>query len=337
MPIEGPDGFGKLIGGVAAVKPREDDPDCFPDDGEVSSYVRKRVDDFNSGRPDDILIDDVAGPATLPSRKIVAEGLPMVRFISDFREVGERDIESEIRELADIYNAIYSAANENEGMKTAHKLFMESLYPSDNLPLMEAVSTYLDEDGSAKNLQLILAVDGFADAMRTVKLIAERESISYYDAFLDAYGDSLSARNNLVGQMVRAKKEAYECINQNRRLIKDIDLAQRADDLIMKYEELENGLEFNPDFIAKLEDPSTKAVVISLDFNSTFNSKESYPAMELVARVQRELSAFAPVAEIREVAVGESGGGDFGGGAEYGEDEGGGGESGGVEVGTGKS
>ena len=176
-------------------------------------------------------------------------------------------------------------------MKTAHKLFMESLYPSDSLPLLGAVSTYLDEESRANNLQLTLAVDCFADAMRTVKQIAEQESISYYDAFLDAYGDSLSARNNLVGLMVRAKKEAYECIKQNRKLIRDINLAQRADDLIVKFEGLENGLEFNRDFIAKLEDSATKAVVISLDFNSTFNSKESYPAMELVARVQRELAA----------------------------------------------
>ncbi len=84
-----------------------------------------------------------------------------------------------------------------------------------------------------------------------------------------------------------------KAIKEYRPLIDDFEEARVVDLALMEYEELERGLDLNDEFVEKLKEPNTKLVVVSLDFNSTFNLEESYSSAELVSKVQRDVHAFA--------------------------------------------
>ncbi len=227
-------------------------------------------------------------------------------------------------------------------MEAAHRLFIESLYSKRYLPILKALSINLDERGNVSKNALYVAIDSFSHAMRPIKNHSEKEEVSLYEAFLEVYDEAMSGDNDFLSRMKRAKEDVIRAIKECRPLIDDFEEARTADLALMEYEELERGLDLNDEFVEKLKDPNTKVVVVSLDFNSTFNLEESYTSVELVSRVQRDIhafarafrkkfpnkeliipintgrpglyawgvaeSAFAPIPELRKVAVAESGG-----------------------------
>jgi hypothetical protein len=73
----------------------------------------------------------------------------------------------------------------------------------------------------------------------------------------------------------------------------DPALCAEIEKALQEHMEAELGLQFPAHFAETLADDNTRALVVSLDFNSTYNAKESFPHPDLVARAQRALHKFA--------------------------------------------
>lgn len=318
------------------------------DDERVITAVRSRVglvdkefdgvDDFKLDDATDPLKADFAEPIDLKAAPANERQAP----VSGVHEAIDYNLENDIQDLADFYEFICGAPQEGPGMEAAHRLFIESLYSTRYLPLLKSISLNLDEKRGVARNGLYIAIDSFIHAMRPIKRQSEKDDVSLYEAFLEVYDEAMSGDNDFLSRIKRAKEDAIQAIKEYRPLIEDFEEARCADLAVNEYEELTEGLDLNDEFVEKLKDPDTKVVVVSLDFNSTFNLEESYPSVELVSKVQRDIhafarafrkkypdkeliipintgrlglyawgvaeSAFAPIPELRKVAVAESGG-----------------------------
>lgn len=251
--------------------------------------------------------------------------------------------ESEIQKLIEFYDEICDVSTQGKGVELTHGLFLESIYSPSYLPLIKVI--YEDAIASreiTKARWAAITFKLFGKVMKAVKEYSNEEGIPLFDAFMDLYNDASDGVGDFLMQLKAARESAVVCIENTKGLIKDEKVKMIAEDVLVKYLELEKGLHLPVGFINKLNNKDTKSVVISLDFNSTFNVDESYPSTDLVARIQRHLqsfardfrrifpdkelilaintgrpgmyawgvaeAAFAPIKEVRSVAVAECGG-----------------------------
>lgn len=266
------------------------------------------------------------------------------RDVLAFTEDHDQAIESREPHLMGELEAFYEgvrALHEGEGMSVSHELFLESLYSRRFLPLLKNIFKHCDEITEVMDVNR--ALDSLKEVMMTVRACQQREDIDEAQAFLNLYEEALDGGNDFLMKVKVARDTAVRCILDNKRVLaQDPVLFGEAEGALLENLELESGLQLPPEFRERLFDPNTKSVVVSLDFNSTFNFDESFASMELVARAQRALkkfardfrrafpqkelfisintgrpghyawgvveSAFAPIPEVRKVAVAECGG-----------------------------
>lgn len=267
----------------------------------------------------------------------------VLRLVSDREVVEQKEVvPSYVEDLARLYEEICRVPMEDAALMELHDLFMDSLYSRRLLPLMAQINNYGIFDTERENGFFQKALKSISVVMESVREHADYSGVSKYEAFLDLYDQSVTGNNVIVSQMVEARNAAIVCITQVNNVIGDGEFIKMANLVVEERRELDEGLMFPESFYEKLVDPLTKAVVVSLDFNSTFNYEESYAHPELVAGAQRAFSRFAlefrrafpekelylaintgrpgmyawgvaeagflPMNEFRKVAVGESGG-----------------------------
>lgn len=245
-------------------------------------------------------------------------------------------INAGIKHFLDFYDRISFLAGENEGMNKAHGLLLESMYPRNYLEILADLRRVTDH---SELIRITKALDHFNQARGMIAEYATYGGMTETDALLELYNDSLNGENDFLNVLKTARHEAMDCIASMMWKLGEHSASKTEYE---KYIEVENGLTLPNSFARKLEDPENKSLVISLDFNSTFNLSESYPTVDLVAKVQRMMhsfvrafrkkypnkelvvaintgrpglyawgvaeAAFAPFKEARKVAVAESGG-----------------------------
>lgn len=200
---------------------------------------------------------------------------------------------SDIDELIYNHEELATLPNESAGMQMAHELFMETLYSKQYLPLLKVLHERIHRFGN-KNMEMVYkAVELYENALEVVEEVGDDKDISLSEAFGEVYEGATQGMNDFLIALRRAREAAINCIRTCRVYLQDKEWGVRADKALAEYAELKNGLDFPPEFAEKLADPQTKSLVVSLDFNSTFNVGESYPHGDLVGRTQRSLHSFA--------------------------------------------
>lgn len=250
------------------------------------------------------------------------------------------DGETSFKEIT-AFMASLSALNEGEGMDFSHELFMESLYSRRYLPLLEEIMNRSTEISEVAEVNR--ALTALDKVMIEIHRYQDREQVSVAEAFLNLYEEALDGENDFLTKVKEARDAALDCIRRSKHFFAGHeDLTAEVDAALLEQMERESGVRMPKEFAERLADPNTRSLVVSLDFNSTFNFDESYPSMELVSRAQRMLkrfardfrrafpekelyisintgrpglyawgvveAAFAPIPEVRKVAVAEAGG-----------------------------
>ncbi|MBU1953462.1 hypothetical protein KKH03_00635 [Patescibacteria group bacterium] len=241
-----------------------------------------------------------------------------------------------------IYENICRIPDKGEGMGASHSLFMESVYPKRYLDFMQSAFDRKEDGYHMGKVILDEAAALFKKAMDMVAGYAENNGVSLYEAFMELYDEAIGGSNDFLVLMRNAREKAFWCARFEKNNGHDQAEKEKLGLLLAEHDETEYGLEFPAEFTERLNDPETRAFVLSLDFNSTFNIGESYPSVDLVAGAQRRLqslarsfsraypekeivmaintgrpgmyawgvaeAAFAPMPELRKVAIAESGG-----------------------------
>jgi len=236
--------------------------------------------------------------------------------------------------LNSFYDSILNLSEADaDDMEKVHSLFMQQLYSREFFDVFDKILKV--EDSSPF---VVDALDAFKVVYDMIVFYAKKEGLSFFDAFMALYDESFDGGNDLLIKLKSAKLAAIECMEDYLSSHDDSFIQSLFD----KETELLSGLQFSDEFVDKLKDPLTKSVVVSFDFNSTFTVHESFASVDLIAKMQREMysfargfrraypdkelimavntgrpghyawgvveSSFVPIAEVRKVAVADSGG-----------------------------
>ncbi|HLG25474.1 MAG TPA: hypothetical protein VI588_01615 [Candidatus Gracilibacteria bacterium] len=267
----------------------------------------------------------------------IATGEVSDRVSSEIHEL-MNPLAEKLRRLQTLYAEILKSSHEGEGMDETHALFVDSLFSRRYLPLMKGLMGTV-ADQKDETTTAILTAD---EAMAMVDQYAGMNFVTPYEAFLALYDQAVAGENDFLIRLKRARDRAVKSFEVAEDCITDPVLSAEIEKALQEYMEAELGLQFPAHFAETLADDTTRALVVSLDFNSTYNAKESFPHPDLVARAQRALhkfvqafrsklegkelyvtvntgrpgmyawgaveAAFPPIPELRKVAVAEAGG-----------------------------
>ena len=166
-------------------------------------------------------------------------------------------------------------------------LYMRDTYPPQLLQLLKEIYS----DGMATP-QVQSALEAIKRETQKIGYIAAQNNQSPAEAFSELVDQSFEGTTDTVGNFAKAKRLGVNSLAANQHLL-PLDLQQQAATLIKECQEAEVGITFPQEFKDRLIDPNTQALVISLDFNSTFNVDESFPHPDLTAKAQRKMRIFA--------------------------------------------
>ncbi len=170
-------------------------------------------------------------------------------------------------------------------MNETHGVLLESIYSPQLVPvlksLLDATNASGDIDGNNEVRAAIQAADA---ALNDVRALSQDRKRNLYQSFLIADNSRvLPFRNNLRA----ALEQAITCIEKYRNSISDPQSIHQASEVYDRYIEREKGIKLPSSFVERLFDPNIKVLAIQLDFNSTFNVKETNanPALNVDAQL----------------------------------------------------
>lgn len=204
-------------------------------------------------------------------------------------------------------------SDDKDGAKEAHHSFTDYLFSDDILPCITQIHEWAQKTGNEKALRKSSATMVFLnDAL---------DLLSEYSRSLEPDTDTVEEINgktnesaalaNLLSENVDAHQTSFQFLTlmkiariQARQCLwefKDepVDtfvepvngktFHERSMHALSQFTEAKQGIKVPDYFINRLMDPSVRALVISLDYNSTFNTHESFTATELLKKVNQKL------------------------------------------------
>lgn len=191
-----------------------------------------------------------------------------------------------------------SLGGETQGTRHAHAMRSEFLFP---LVYAQAGLALYHKAMETKNQQLLMDVAQvmflLQAAWETIVVArANRRHIPVSESLasmMRAYADGGYDGMNLFATMRIARKWAIQCIEANQELIPELATAA-----LQLHREAHCGLSFGSEFLDQLEHGSTKALVLSLDFNGIWNVSESFPDQVLVGHVMHSLAELAEAVRV---------------------------------------
>lgn len=211
-----------------------------------------------------------------------------------------------------------SYERDDPGTEEAHAVFAEFLIPQGYIEaIVAAHDIALATKDEGLDLRARRALYIFQCAFDKIQSRANEHHVSTVAALADmqrcsmdgdpaiqeVYAIFRQARDNAMNLIIElqsslAAVERVETLDEDGVGADELkplldEFAKHADTSTQKYEQIVNGLDFGPGFVEDIKNPKTKAIVLSLDFNSTWNRGESYPSQPLVGRAVHELEALS--------------------------------------------
>jgi hypothetical protein len=209
------------------------------------------------------------------------------------------------RTVIDEYIEFHNIANGNIGEKHAHNTFTDGVYSRHNLPAVSAVHSWALQNGDGKAEQsAAIAIYTLHSALKHFRDFATDNELSPRLAFADMRASAFRGNPNytvFLGLMNIARIAAAQCLKNNLDIMpRDIPIIvgksnpdtfwHRATHALAEFFESEEGFDMGPDFAERLRDPNTRAIVVSVDINSTLNVAESYSNLQYLEAVMVQAS-----------------------------------------------
>jgi len=210
------------------------------------------------------------------------------------------------------YREWHNLSNETPGSKLAHNLLTDGLYSRYNLPVLMTMYQWANREHGQSLFSVradtAMAIYSLGSALSVLTKHMEDTELTPSAAFADLRAALLSGDTKFASflfDMQAARNIAATAIFNHREklpettplpVIKNMngdtfgDMAFKA---LMEFQEAEEGVNFGPAFAERLNDPNTKAIVISIDINSTLNLDESFANLPLLDRVSAQFQALA--------------------------------------------
>lgn len=258
-----------------------------------------------------------------PEEKYDTINLKHFRVIDDWIErwaempsiVDDEFRDNTVRKFIEFHNLDNPAVprTEKDGAKEAHHSFTDYLYSDNILPCIASIHQWATLTGNEAALKKSSAALVFLnDAMDLLSNHAQSldgdagsssskdHKSSMSSALADLLSDTIDGNPTslqFVSLMKIARIQARQCLWESRDApiddviapINNVPFSVRVEQALNEFAEAKSGIQLPDYFIDRLIDPETTALVISLDYNSTFNKHESYTTVELLKIVNQKL------------------------------------------------
>ncbi len=217
-------------------------------------------------------------------------------------------------EFHNLYNP--EEPNVRLGAREAHHSFTEYLYSDNVLPSLVMIHAWAsitkNEDALRKSSAALVVLN---DALDRLDKYAETQQpemdvltgtvrkLNKSAALARLMSESIDAKPatiEFLTLMKIARLEARQCLWEYQHApvdsyispIAGIPFKDFSHDAIEEFKEAKNGIALPQSFFEQLQDKDTKAIVISLDINSTFNTHESFTNSQLLGKVNELIKKF---------------------------------------------
>ena len=222
---------------------------------------------------------------------------PLEEVTVDFRE-----------SVIEQYRKYHNLENGDTGAKLGHNTLTDGIYSRDNLPAVAAIDEWARNSGDVQAQEsAAIALFTLHAAIETLEQFTSQNGFNTRGAFARMRSEMLSGDQSwptFLGLMGIARGAAAECIRGHANKLppdtlitvgheKDATFGETAFRALREYQESERGVDLGPEFTRRLLDPHTRALVISLDINSTLNAGESYATLPLLDSATAELQTLA--------------------------------------------
>ncbi len=216
------------------------------------------------------------------------------------------------QEVIHQYREWHNLSNETQGGKLSHNLLTDGLYSRHNLPVLMTMYQWANSEESPTRYTVradtAMAIYSIGSALSILTSHMEDTDLTPSAAFADLRAAQLTGDQKFatfLSDMQTARTVAATAIYNHREklpetvplpILKNLNgdtFANVAYKALMEFQESEEGVNLGPAFAERLNDPNTKAIVISLDVNSTLNMDESFANMPLLDRLAAQLQALA--------------------------------------------
>lgn len=232
---------------------------------------------------------------------------------SHMNQVVDREYRSEvIQKFIDFHN-LDNPVNESpkiDGAKETHHSFTDYMYSDHVLPSLVMLHEYAtiahDEEALKKSSAALVFLNDAIDLLNNYAETqdpevdihsGQRVQLSRSGALARLMSETIDAKpktNQFLTLMKIARLEARQCLWEYQNapvdhfvnpLIEGLSFADQSRLAINEFIEAKNGIDIPDSFVEQLIDPKTKALVLSIDINSTFNTHESFTNVELLKKV----------------------------------------------------
>ncbi len=229
-----------------------------------------------------------------------------------FQEAISRVTPEYCAEIIQQYKEWHNLGNETHGGKLSHNTLTDGLYSRYNLPVLMTMYQWANCDDNprkfAAQADTAMAIYGIGRALSVLQRYIENSGLTPSAAFADMRAASLMGDPTFsvfLREIREARLIAAIAIYNHREKIPETtplpfiknmngdtfsEMAQKA---LTEFRESEEGVDMGIEFTKRLNDPSTRVVVLSLDINSTLNVQESYASLPVLDSVTAQLQALA--------------------------------------------
>lgn len=208
------------------------------------------------------------------------------------------------------------------GAREAYHSFTEYLYSDNVLPSLvmmhEWASITKNEEALKKSSAALVVLNDALDRLNKYADTQQPEldlasgrvrKLSKSAALARLMSESIDAKPatiEFLTLMKIARLEARQCIWEYKDApvdfyispITGIKYSEFAQAAIEEFKEAKNGIAVPQSFIERLQNTDTKAIVISLDINSTFNTHESFTNTQLLGKVNELIKKFTQTCKL---------------------------------------
>jgi len=250
----------------------------------------------------------------------------------------------ERQQIVDDFVGFHNLENASKATQAGHNLWTNGIYSDKLLPLVAIIHQYgLDNENPQTISTSEDALMHLDAALNILSLQSKTDNLANTLPLLHntAVSQGGSLFQGFYTHMANARTRSIECIETHLKngLFDNPDDIEHAQAAIQEHEQTQKGLRFPIEFIEQIQ--KTKALVLSLDWNSTFNINESWGNPHLISRFsslihllsQRfhqifpekdlfviintgrpglyawaAIESLSPIADVRQIGIAESGG-----------------------------